>query len=157
MNKVFLAGAMTLVLLAAVVAGCGGGDDTSSETSAALTKAEFIKQADAICAKGEKALEGEAEEFAEENDVDVEKPTKAQQEEVIADVVAPGVRKQAEEIADLGAPEGDEESVEAIVEAVETGSDELESDPAKLLEGDNPLGEGSKLAREYGLEECGEE
>lgn len=134
---------------------CGGGDDDS--TAATLTKSEFIAQADAICKDGEEALEQEADEFAEENDVDTENPTEAQQEEVISDVVAPAIRQQGEEIAELGAPEGDEETIEAIVEAVESGADELESDPASLLEGKNPLGEGSKLAREYGLKECGEE
>ncbi len=143
--------------LALAVAGCGGGDDTTSETSAALTKAEFIKQADAICVKGEEALEGEVEEFAEENDVDTEKPTKEQQEEVIADVVAPATRQQVEQISDLAAPSGDEETIEAMVEAVETGSTELEDNPELLLEGENPLRDGSKLARAYGLEECGEE
>jgi len=76
---------------------------------------------------------------------------------VITDVVAPGVRQQVEEIAELSAPSGDEAEVEAIVEAVESGADELESDPKLLLEGANPLGEGSKLARAYGLKECGEE
>src|SRR5215213_7528227 len=144
-----------VVALTAIAAGCGS--DDSDSTSAALSKPEFIKEADAICADGNAAIEEEAEAFAEENDVDTEKPTKAQQEEVISDVVAPNVQGQAEEIADLGAPEGDEETIEAMVEAVEKGAGELESDPALLLEGENPLGDGSKLARAYGLEECGEE
>ena len=154
MNKALLAIGMAIALGAAVV-GCGGGDDDS--TGATLTKAEFIAQADTICKDGEDALEQEADEFAEENDVDIENPTEAQQEEVISDVVAPAVRQQAEAIDGLGAPEGDEETVEAIVAAVESGADELESDPKLLLEGENPLGEGSELAREYGLKECGEE
>jgi hypothetical protein len=149
--------AISALALAAVVAGCGGGDDTNSETSAALTKAEFIKQADAICVKGDKALASEVEEFAEDNDVDTSKPTEAQQEEVIAEVVAAGTRRQVEEIADLEAPSGDEEKIEAMVESVETGTEELEDQPELLLEEKNPLEEGSKLARDYGLTECGEE
>ena len=139
------------VLLVALVAGCGSSD------SSALTKAEFIKQADQICAKGEKSIENGAEKFAEENNVDTEKPTKGQQEEVIKTVVAPEIRKQAEEIDDLGAPKGEESEVEAIVTAVEEGADELESKPAQLIEGKNPLEAGSKLAKEYGLKVCGEE
>ncbi len=140
------------VLLVALVAGCGSSSDSSS-----LTKAEFIKQADQICAKGEKSIESGAEKFAEENNVDTEKPTKGQQEEVIKTVVAPEIRKQAEEINDLGAPKGEEPEVEAIVTAVEEGADELESKPAQLIEGKNPLEAGSKLAKEYGLKVCGEE
>lgn len=154
MSKRFVALLAGVVAIVAVVAGCGGDSDSDSSS---LTKAEFVKEADAICAKGEKSIEDGAEEFAEENDVDTENPTKAQQEEVIVDVVAPGIRSQAEEIDALGAPSSDEDKVEAIVAAVEEGADELEDDPAQLIEGDNPLAKGSKLAKEFGLEVCGEE
>jgi HD superfamily phosphodiesterase len=140
------------VLLVALVAGCG-----SSGSDNSLTKAEFIKQADAICSKGEKSIESGAEKFAEENNVNTEKPTKAQKEEVITQVVAPEIRKQGEEISELGAPSGEEDKVEAIVSAVEEGADELEQQPATLFEGKNPLAKGSKLAKEFGLKVCGEE
>ena len=150
---VLLAG---VVAVTAAIAGCGSSGD-STDTTAALTKSELIKQGDEICEKGNKAIEKEAEEFAEENNIDTEKPTKAQKEEVIVDVVAPGVRGQVEEIGDLPAPSGDEAEIEAMVSAVEEGADELEAEPSKLIEGENPLGKGSKLARSYGFKECGEE
>jgi hypothetical protein len=149
-----LAGVMAIAIVAA---GCGSSSDDSTKTTAALTKAELIAQGDAICKKGNAAIEREADEFAEDNNVDTEKPTRAQQEEVIIDVVAPGVRKQGEEISELTPPSGDEAEIEAVVAAVEKGSDEMESDPSKLIEGKSPLAEGSKLANNYGFEECGEE
>jgi len=73
-------------LAIALVAGCGGGSDSttggdSSESASSLTKAQFIKQADGICEQGNKAVAAEAEEFAEENEIDIEKPTTAEQEE----------------------------------------------------------------------------
>ncbi|HET9593174.1 MAG TPA: hypothetical protein VFP17_09690 [Solirubrobacterales bacterium] len=139
-----------------IVAGCGGGSDSSSD-SASLSKAQFIKQADAICEKGDEEANEEVEAFAEENNVNTSKPTKKQQEDVITEVVAPNVQGQVEEISELGAPEGDEKQIEAMVDAVEEGVEELEADPSKLIEGKNPLGKGSKLAKEYGLKACGEE
>lgn len=157
MSKRLIAALFGVLAIALVAAGCGSSSDDSTGASTALTKPELIKQGDAICEKGNKAIEAEAEEFAEENNVDTENPTKAQQEEVIVDVVAPGVRKQVEEIGDLTPPSGDEAEIEAMVAAVEKGSDELESDPAKLIEGTNPLAQGSKLANAYGFKECGEE
>jgi hypothetical protein len=157
LSKALTAVAICMAALAIVAAGCGGGDDTTSETVVVLTKPEFIKQADAICVKGNEAIEGEVEDFADENDVDIEKPTPEQQQEVIADVVAPATRAQVEEIAELQAPSGDEETIEAMVESVEDATVELEDEPELLLEGKNPLSEGSKLARAYGLQECGEE
>lgn len=76
---------------------------------------------------------------------------------MIETVVAPALRKQAEEIGELAAPSGEEEAVEEIVSSLETGSDELEADPGKLLEGENPVEEASVLAKKYGFKECGEE
>ena len=160
MSKRLIAMLAAVLAVAIVAAGCGSSDSSSSdssETTAALSKAEFIKQGDAICTKGNKAIETEANEFAEENNVNTEKPTKAQKEEVIVAVVAPGVRKQGEEIAELGAPSGDEQAVEEIVDAVEGGAEELEENPTPLIAGKNPLSKGSKLADSYGFKVCGEE
>lgn len=146
-----LVGLLALVLL---VAGCGGGGDSSSE---ALTKAEFIKQGDEICKKAEAQLEDEAEEFAEENEIDTENPSKVEKEEVIETVVAPALHRQAEEIGELGAPSGEEEAVEEILEALETGADELEAEPQKLFSSESPIEEAGTLAQEFGFKECGGE
>jgi len=139
--------------IALIVAGCGSSDDDSS-----LTKAEFVKQADAICTKGDKQDEKEFEDFAKEHNLSEGKePSKEVQEEAVQDIVVPGVRQQIEEIDELAAPEGDEAKIEAVVTAVEDGLDELEDDPTLLFKGKNPLGEGSKLAKEYGMTKCGAE
>ena len=165
MSKRLIAMLAGVVAVAIVAAGCGSSSDTTTsgsssdttETAAALSKAEFIKQGDAICAKGNKSIETEANEFAEENNVNTEKPTKAQKEEVISEVVAPDLLKQGEEIGELGAPSGDEAEVEAIVAAVEGGAEELEENPSLLIGGKNPLSKGAKLAGSYGFKVCGQE
>jgi hypothetical protein len=146
-----------LAAITMIAAGCGGGSDSSSDSSS-ITKAQFIKQADAICAKGNKEDEAEFEKFEKENGLSEKKePTKAQQEEATSEIVVPSVQKQIEEIDALGAPKGDEKKIEALVASVEEGVEEIEADPASLTEGKNPLAKGSKLAREYGLKTCGEE
>jgi hypothetical protein len=150
---VLLAG---VVAIAAVAAGCGSSSSDSTETTAALTKTEYIKQGDAICEKGSKQIEAEAEEFAEDNNVDTSKPTDKQQEEVIATVVAPSLQTQADELSELGAPDGEEGKTAAIVDALEAGAEELEDDPGLLLESEaNPLGKASELATKYGFKACG--
>jgi maltose-binding protein MalE len=153
---VLLAG---IVAVAAVVAGCGSSDDGSTDSTTALTKAQFIKQGDAICEKGSKQIEDEAEAFAEENDVDTEKPTDDQQEEVIETVVGPSLQSQADELSELGAPSGEEAKVTAMLDALEEGAQELETDPGVLLgkDGSDPLGEANKLANEFGFKSCGQE
>jgi hypothetical protein len=153
---VLLAG---IVAVAAAIAGCGSSDDSSTHSTTALTKAEFIKQGDAICEKGGTQIEEEAESFADENDVDTENPTDEQQEEVIEEVVAPSLRTQADELTALGAPKGEEEQVSAVIDALEEGAGELETDPGALLtsKGAGPLDKANELANEFGFKACGQE
>jgi maltose-binding protein MalE len=151
-----------VVAIAVIAAGCGSSSDDSSSSSdegASLSKAEFIKEGDAICEKGNQSIESEAEEFAEENGIDVEKPTTAEQEEVVSDVVGPGIATEAEEIGALGAPSGEEAEVEAIVAAVEAGAEEAEENPSSIVEveGGGPFAEANKLANNYGFKICGGE
>jgi hypothetical protein len=148
-----------IVVIAVVAAGCGsGGDGTTDTTVVVLTKTEFIKQGDAICKNGGESLSQEAEEFAEENNIDIEKPTKKQQEEVIETVVGPALQAQADELRELGAPDGEEAKTSAIFDALETGAEELEDNPGALLEsgGKGPLDKSRELATEFGFKECGQ-
>lgn len=155
MNKHLLAALAALVALGVFAAGCGGGDETTDET-VALTKAEFIKQGDAICKKGNDQSEKEAEEFAEENDFTLEKASDEQLEEAVAEVLVPNLNQQAEELDALGAPEGDEEKVEEIIVSLEGAADEIEDDPKIVFDGE-VLKEPSELAEDYGFKVCGEE
>lgn len=153
---------LALVALAAIVAGCSDGDDSGSGTTAAteatetLTKAEFIKQGDAICEEANQQNETEAEEFAEDNGFTLEKATDEQLEDAITEVLVPSLNQQAEDIAALGAPQGDEERVEKITASLEEGAGEIEDEPSLAFEGE-PLKESSRLADDYGFKVCGQE
>ena len=54
MNVRMLAGA-TLAIVGLIATGCGG-SSSSSTTSTALTKSEFLAKGNAICAKGNKTI-----------------------------------------------------------------------------------------------------
>lgn len=155
MNRAFLSALAVLVALAAVVAGCGGGDSTTDSTTVVLTKTEFIKQGDAICKEATEKNQSEAEDFAKENDFELEKASKDQLEEAIAEVLAPSLNKQAEEIDALGAPSGDEKQVEEIVVAVEDAAGEIEDDPSLAFE-EKTLTKPNQLAKAYGFKVCGQ-
>jgi hypothetical protein len=150
---------LALMALAAIVAGCGDSDDSgdgTTEATEALTKAEFIKQGDAICEEANEQNETEAEEFAEDNGFTLEKATDEQLEDAITEVLVPSLNQQAEDIAALGAPEGDEDRVEEIVVSLESGADEIEEKPSLAFEGE-PLKESRRLAGDYGFKVCGQE
>jgi hypothetical protein len=159
LSKRLIALLASVMAIAIVAAGCGSSSDDSTDTVVVLTKTEFIKQGDTICANGSKQIETEADEFAKDNKVDTSNPTKAEQEEVIKTVVAPALQAQADELAALGAPDGEEDKTAAIITALEEGADELEADPASLLESDGagPLDKANELANEFGFKKCGQE
>lgn len=155
MNKAFLPALAVLLALAALVAGCGGGGgDTTDSDTATLTKAEFIKQGDAICKEANEGNQAEAEEFAEENGFDLEKASEEQLEEAVGEVLAPSLTKQAEELDALGAPEGDEDQVEGIIVSLEDATGEIEDDPSLVFKGE-VLKKPNQLAEAYGFEICG--
>lgn len=151
---------LVAVAAIAIIAGCGGGSDSSSTeaTTSSLTKAEFLKQGNAICAKGNKEIEEGFEEFQKENQLQKKRPTKAQLTEAIETIVLPKVRRQIEGVKALAAPSGEEAEVEAITDAAEEALEKGEEDPAALTsEKADPFAKANKLARDYGLVKCGEE
>jgi hypothetical protein len=142
--------------IAMIAAGCGGGGDSTTDSSS-LTKAEFLKQGNAICAKGNKEIQDGFEEFEEENGLQKKQPTEEQLTEAIETIVLPSVSGQVEGIEALGAPSGDEAKVEAITDAVTEAVEEGEEDPASLTsEKADPFAEANELSNEYGLVKCGE-
>lgn len=147
--------ASTLVVLAALgtalfAAGCGGDDD--DDGGEALTKQEFVTQADQICKQGDAAINKEAAEVFNQG-----QPSQDDQVAFVTDTVVPETQAQIDGIRELNPPEGDEEQVAEILDSADNGIEEIRSDPgAALQEGDNPLAEASGLAREYGLKVCGQ-
>jgi hypothetical protein len=157
-SKSLFAAFAAFAAIAMIAAGCGGGGDSTSDSSS-LTKAEFLKQGNAICAKGNKEIQEGFEEFAKENGFSEKKqPTKAQLTEVVETVVLPKVRGQVEGIKALGAPSGEEAQVEAITDAAEEALEKGEEEPAAMAsEKADPFAKANKKASAYGLVKCAEE
>jgi Spy/CpxP family protein refolding chaperone len=137
--------------LAMLIAGCGGGGD---DTTATLTKAEFIKQGDAICKKGNETSEAETEDLAKEGNFQLEKLSEEQAEEVVTEVMAPNLKRQAEEIDALEAPKGDEAKVDALVASIDEAVAEFEKDPGSFFE-ETALAKPIRLENAYGFKICG--
>lgn len=148
--------------IAMIVGGCGGGDDNTDSTagtdSTELTKAQFVKQGNAICAKANEELNQEVEKFFKESGLgEKQSPSTAELKEITEDFVTPLVGRQVEEIRELGAPAGEEEQVEKVLAAVEEGIEKSEEDPDSLIAGKNSaFGKANELAIDYGLKTCGE-
>jgi hypothetical protein len=138
-----------VVMASLILAGCGGGDDET----ASLTRAEFIEQGNAVCKAAEKER-GELLQGAEKLNKPGETLDKAGKEKLVITVAAKPYRKMAEELEALGAPEGEEERVEAIIEAMKVASQQAEENPIKVLEEIGPFAKPNKLIEEFGMKGC---
>jgi hypothetical protein len=136
--------AIAAVGLVLIGAGCGGGDNTP-------TKAEFIKQADAICTKAHDSLEK-----AFNQSFAGKQPSQAELNKFAREELAPTVQGEIDDVRNLDPPSGDEGEIEAITDAAQSGVDKIKADPAVLSPQVNfdPLGENHRLARAYGMKEC---
>jgi hypothetical protein len=164
MRKTLIVPLLVFAFVGLVAAGCGGDDDdddggdtaaTTGTTGAGgpLTKEVFIDLADGVCAQGDKRIDQEADQVFGQG-----RPSKQQQEEFVTDTVLPEIQIQIDQIRRLTPPEGDEEEVTAILDAAQSAIDEGEQDPSLLVQGGggaDPFAEANRLAREYGLKECG--
>jgi hypothetical protein len=135
-----LAAMLALVLIAA---GCGGGEDH-------LTKAEFLKQGNAICRKGNHDIEGTAKkQFGNQ------RPSPSQLKKFATGTLIPSVQSQIDQIRDLAAPSGDEDKVNAILDEAQGALDKGKKDPIILVsEKNDPFNKANKLAKSYGLTVC---
>ena|SRR5688572_3612980 len=140
--------ALAMVLAVLATGAACGGDDDDDGGGEALTEAEFIEQADQICA------DIEAEVDAQEPETD--NPTPEEIEEYIDDVVVPNFQDQIDQISDLNPPEEIQDEVDELIDAAQEALDEVEGlsgDEVMELEGD-PFEEVNAMAADLGLQEC---
>lgn len=165
-----LAPLVVAALVCLALGGCGGGEDASGGDSTAaasggqaetietssLSKAEFIKQAEAICAR-------EGEHFLQliSSYMSSHAPKSGESEQEVAaegvrQTLLPKFQNQIDQIRELGAPAGEEEEVEAILAAMQRAVDALakRKEVALATDIDQEFRPAGRLAIRYGLEYC---
>ncbi len=137
----------------AVVSGCGGSDDASADAEP-LTKAQFIRKADAICTKADKAQMTAFLKFQTEKGDTLE--TKEGREELILTAGVPSTKQAIEEIKELGVPAGDEELLGRYFEELEKALKEAEENPLAIAENAriSPFDAPDAVAAKYGFVAC---
>lgn len=142
------------LLVALALAGCGddGGSGGGSDDDP-ISKADFIEQADQICADGAAELEKADEEYEGEDPSD---PAVLQR--YVDEELEPNLRAQFDGVRDLGFPEGDEELLGDALDDADEVLDSIVADPqAALLPDENPFADVNATLSDYGLTECGSE
>jgi hypothetical protein len=147
----WIGGIAVAVVLLGVGVGCGGG---SGDTTSDITKAQFVKKADAICADfGKKRTAAAEKEFnsklAEAGELDSE--LKELGEKLLHESLIPLLNEQQEELESLGAPAADEEKVESMMDNLGKAIGEMEDAEFEDVVGGDQLDPFEKEAETYGL------
>jgi hypothetical protein len=135
-HKLIIAG-LGVLAVALLAAGCGGGG--TDEATAQVSKAEFYKQARAVCAKTQKTLQAKLKASGSLSHVYNE--------------AAPVLKREAEELASISGPEQVEEEVEPMVANLTKASGVVAKQGEKAV--NNPsIDTYKKEAAALHLDEC---
>jgi hypothetical protein len=170
MSKAIAVSVVAPLALLLLIAGCGGGSDAttasnasqttaSSESGEPLTRAEFIKQGDAICQKADDATYLEARRYSEAHAKELSKFEPIPREEkLIRLFVLPNVVKEARGLEALPAPKKDSEQIESFIEGIEVALKKAKKNPyaveGEVGYGENPFHDIDIRFREYGFQVC---
>ena len=136
-----LAGTALGSLACVVWAGCGGEQP--------LSKAEYVKQADAVCAKSNKAIEEAGKRLGNG------RPDEAAVEKFVKEDVIPMTEKRVADLRDLAVPEGDAEKLDKIYDSLDEALKKVEGDPIAIIKsGKDPFEDAGKQAADYGMKVC---
>lgn len=145
---------LTVPLLAT---GCGGGGDSTTSAdeitveTGSLSKAAFIKRADAVCEANRKQFDLKYTIFIKTKLRNGDKEH-VLQAELVDTVVVPSYGKDVEEIIALGAPSGDEKEVTSFLKTLQKRLEELHENPSELS--NEMFAKPAELATKYGLDGC---
>lgn len=145
LKKLLLA---TSLCAALVLSGCS--DDGDKDADKALSKSEFIKQADKICQDGTDKIDKAEDGFA-----DAESPTEAEVEKAIEDVVVPAMREQVDKIRDLEPPKADADEIKKMLDLLDADVEKLDDDWMTFVTDEDAFVAANKAAVDYGFKVCG--
>jgi len=143
LGRIALAG--MLVAGVAAAAGCGSSSKTASTTTAAITKAEFVAKANAICGKADPVLSAAGSKLEA-------KPPKAEIEALVKGTYLPSIEAQITGIKALGVPAGEESTVTNMLTLAQGDVEKVKADPALIAT--DVFADFAKVAHPYGLTAC---
>jgi hypothetical protein len=136
-----------VLALASAISGCGGSDAPALATSS-MSKAEFAKQAEAICARGRR--EALAYRPADKGESERDALTAA-----IDQGLLPSFDKAIDDLYALGAPAAEKQQVEALLTAMREAVEKAEGlDPPRVERIEDIFARSGELAHSMGLVSC---
>lgn len=140
----------TSIVAACLLASCGESD---GGTTAALSKAGYVKQAEAICTKVNREAEAAAAAWKKSFPGGVAEAEK-HSNDGLRKVLIPALEREAEQLETLTPPSADEATVTAFVKDLAQASKALKQSGFKALPGSGAI-DFKREAAAYGLKSCG--
>jgi uncharacterized protein YceK len=137
--------------LGILLSGCGSATSTTVAKKAAavhpagLTKAQFIADANAICAKSDPLLSEATAKLAAVR-------SRTELAAIVDSTYVPAIEAQLRAIATLGMPQGEQAAVTGMLKLVQNDLARLRRDPA--LVNSDVFGDFARVAHPYGLTSC---
>lgn len=131
----------------------GGGSGGDAANGA---KAEFVEAANGICQESVQEVTSNAFPILRKAAGKSLKAREAAEVRLASSILIPALQSEVDRIRELDVPEGDEEQVEAILDAIQEIVDKGEANPASLAQGNEPepYADAAKLAEGYGIGSC---
>lgn len=147
----FALGALLLILGAGGCGGSGGDSSSVSATVAEISRAAYLKRADAICAKTEKRQLKAVADFNHQGSA-----THQGQIELVEEAAVPPWRRQIKELEQLPPPAEGAAEADAFIASFKAAVDRGEADPASVFEeGNQVFAQSMALAAKFGFKVCG--
>lgn len=137
--------------LCLVVAGCGNADDEEEPTS--ISKVQYVKRADEICAKTETKQQKLVEQFGKEKQ-NANGASQKVIEETIVFAAIPPMSQQIEELAALPAPEKEAAKAQEYIDALRKGLETVKEEPGTLLAEPGAFTKAEEIAQSFGFQTC---
>jgi hypothetical protein len=121
--------------VAALWAGCGGGSDetgSTADSTATLTKAQFVKKADEICAERNEKFDASVEAVRNElQSADGSVREEIANEAILSSLV-PLMKEELAKLEALGFPAGEEKTISKMLEDRAKAIADIEADPSTV-------------------------
>ncbi|MFI4977773.1 MAG: hypothetical protein ACHQC8_03715 [Solirubrobacterales bacterium] len=137
----------TTLLVALGAVGCGSSSTTTTATVAALSKPQFLAEANAICTQGNQRIGPPRRALGNH-------PSKAQIIAYVTGTFVPSIQSQIDGIRALAAPAADKAAVKTMLDVAQANLNRVKSNPLLLAGNSPPFVEFAKLAHPYGLTAC---
>ena len=149
MHRWILGVLLGLVVIGGGVAGCGGGGE--DEASANVTKAQFTREANAICAERKGKWDAQVKASKKELAAEGGSLNEEVADRLVSSSLVPLMQEEQEKLEALSAPQGEEEAVSKMMETRSIAIEKIEDGGVAAVYKPSTLSPFYEQASKYGL------